>query len=63
MVLGTLRGLAHAGAKGNNGAIISAGALDTVQLRISNVVKEIEKEENLHKQAYVYIKEDIIVIE
>ena len=63
VILGTLRGLAHAGAKGNNGAIIAAGALDTVQLRISNVVKEIEKEENLPKQAYVYIKENTIVIE
>ena len=63
VVLGALRGLAHAGAKGNNGAIISAGILDTVQLRISNVVKEIEKEEILPKQAYVYIKENIIVIE
>lgn len=63
VVLGTLRGLAHAGAKGNNGAIIAAGALDTVQLRISNVVKEIEKEEILPKQAYVYIQDDKIVIE
>jgi len=63
VVLGTLRGLAHAGAKGNNGAIIAAGVLETVQLRISNVVKEIEKEETLPKHAYVYIKEDNIVIE
>lgn len=63
VVLGTLRGLAHAGAKGNNGAIIAAGALDTVQLRISNVVKEIEKEEILPSQAYVYVKDDNIVIE
>jgi len=63
VVLGTLRGLAHAGAKGNNKAIIAAGALDTVQLRISNIVKEIEKEEILPKQAYVYVKDDNIVVE
>lgn len=45
IVLGTLRGLAHAGANGNGEAIISAGAFETNQMRISNVVKEFEKEE------------------
>ena len=64
VVLGTLRGLAHAGAKGNKQAIISAGTLDTVQLRISNIVKEIDREEEpLHKQAYIYVSKDEIVIE
>ena len=63
VVLGTLRGLAHAGAKGNKGAIIAAGALDTVQLRISNIVKEINKEDKLPKQAYIYVKNDEIIIE
>ena len=64
VVLGSLRGLAHAGAKGNKQAIISAGMLDAVQLRISNIVKEIDREEEpLHKQAYIYVNEDEIVIE
>ncbi len=64
VVLGTLRGLAHAGAKGNKQAIISAGILDTVQLRISNIVKEIDREEEpMHKQAYIYVNEDKIEIE
>ena len=64
VVLGALRGLAHAGAKGNKQAIISAGLLDTVQIRLANVVKEIDRdEEPLHKQAYVSIIEDNIVIE
>ena len=64
VVLGTLRGLAHAGAKGNKQAIISAGILDAVQLRISNIVKEIDREEEpLHKQAYIYVHDDQIVIE
>lgn len=64
VVLGNLRGLAHAGAKGNKKAIIAAGLLDTVQIRISNIVKEIDRdEEPLHKQAYVYVHEDKIVIE
>lgn len=56
VVLGTLRGLAHAGAKGNEKAIISAGRLDTVQLRIANTVKELNREEEaFHKVCYVYI--------
>lgn len=64
VVLGALRGLAHAGAKGNKQAIISAGILDTVQIRIANVIKEIDRdEEPLHKQAYVSIINDQIVIE
>lgn len=64
VVLGNLRGLAHAGAKGNKNAIIAAGNLDTVQIRISNIVKEIDRdEEPIHIQAYVYIKDDKIVIE
>lgn len=64
VVLGALRGLAHAGAKGNKQAIISAGLFDAVQLRIANVVKEINRaEEPLHKQAYISIIDDKIVIE
>ena len=64
VVLGALRGLAHAGAKGNKQAIISAGLLDTVQIRIANIVKEIDRdEEPLHKQAYVSVINDEIVIE
>lgn len=64
VVLGCLRGLAHAGAKGNKQAIISAGNLDTVQLRIANIVREIDRdEEPMHKQAYVFVNEDKITIQ
>ena len=64
VVIGTLRGLAHAGAKGNTKAIIAAGKLDTVQLRIANIVKEIDRdEEPMHRQAYVYIEDDKMIIE
>ena len=64
VVLGNLRGLAHAGAKGNKKAIIAAGNLDVVQIRISNIVKEIDRdEEPVHRQAYVYIEDDNIIIE
>jgi len=64
VVLGALRGLAHAGAKGNKQAVISAGLLDTVQIRIANIVQEIDRdEEPLHKMAYVYVENDVIIIE
>ena len=64
IILGALRGLAHAGAKGNKQAIIAAGLVDTVQIRIANVVKEIDRdEEPMHKQSCVYIEEEQIIIE
>ena len=64
VVLGSLRGLAHAGAKGNKQAIIAAGLLDTVQIRISNIVKEINRdEEPMHKQAYVCVIDDKTIID
>jgi septum site-determining protein MinC len=64
VVLGTLRGLAHAGAKGNKEAIISAGRLDTAQMRISNIVREFDREEEpFHKLAYAYVDGEEIVIE
>lgn len=64
VVLGALRGLAHAGAKGNKQAIIAAGLLDTVQIRIANIVREIDRdEEPMHKQAYVCVIDGKIEIE
>ena len=64
VILGALRGLAHAGAKGNKQAIIAAGLIDTVQIRIANIVKEIDRdEEPLHKQSYVTVIDNKIVIE
>ena len=64
VVLGALRGLAHAGAKGNKQAIVAAGVFDAVQIRIANIVKEIiHDEEPMHKQAYISIVDDKIIIE
>lgn len=64
IILGNLRGLAHAGAKGNKQAIIAAGFVDTVQIRIANIVKEIDREEEvMHKQSYISVIDDQIVIE
>ena len=63
-VIGNLRGLAHAGAKGNKDAVIAASTLDVVQLRISNIVKEIDRdEEGIIEHAFVYVDEDKIIIE
>ena len=45
VILGALRGLAHAGAKGNVNAIIAASSIDAPQLRIANIIKKKKKEE------------------
>ena len=66
VVLGYLRGLAHAGAKGNKEAIISAGAIEASQLRISNIIKECDRDmlwsEIIKTNAYVN-EDDVIVVE
>lgn len=43
MVLGNLRGVAHAGANGNKKAIISANCIEVTQIRIANLVKEVSE--------------------
>lgn len=64
VVLGALRGLAHAGAKGNKQSLIAAGLIDTVQIRIANIVKEINREEEpMHKQSCASIIDEKIVID
>ena len=64
IVIGTLRGLAHAGAKGNKEAIIAVSTLDAVQLRISNIVREIDRdEEEIREHAYIYVENDKIEID
>lgn len=62
-IIGALRGLAHAGAKGNKKAIITASKIETVQLRIANIVKEIEKEETPEKACLASIKGEQIILE
>lgn len=62
IILGELRGLAHAGAKGNKEAIIATNKIDCPQIRIADKIKEFEKEET-ETQSYAYIndKNEIIV--
>lgn len=64
VVLGILRGMAHAGAKGNKEAIIAAASIESPQIRIANIVKEIEKEEfaeNIKTCAYVNEEGEVVL--
>lgn len=65
VVLGNLRGLAHAGAKGNKDAVIEASEIDAVQIRIADKIKEIEKNENeikrIRTSAYINDKDELIL--
>lgn len=67
VVVGILRGLAHAGAKGNKEAIIAAASIEAPQLRIANIVKEMaintldEYNADIKTSAYVNDKDEIIV--
>lgn len=63
VVLGNLRGLAHAGAKGNKKAIIASHRIECPQLRIANVLKEMEKEEVEETKQFASIIEDEIILE
>ena len=60
VILGILRGLAHAGAKGNKDAMIAASFIESPQLRIANVVKERERSEILEgtRKTYAYLNEE-----
>ena len=62
IVVGHLRGMAHAGAKGNNNAIIAAHIIDSPQIRISSIIKERTREEietQVYSYAYVNESEEI----
>lgn len=64
VVLGALRGVAHAGAKGNKKAIIAANKIESPQIRIANIVKELDKNEECEKpKTYAYTKEEEIILE
>ena len=57
--MGVLRGLAHAGAKGNKQAIIAAEKIESPQIRISNIIKEIElNEEEIETENFAYVNEN-----
>ena len=65
VVLGTLRGLAHCGAKGNKNAIIAAEKIMSLQIRIADKIAELERrnfnKENIKTFAFLNEKEEIII--
>lgn len=63
IVLGALRGLAHSGAKGNKKAIIAANSIECPQLRIANIVKEIEKEDLDQEYKFAFVDDNEIILE
>jgi len=63
VILGNLRGLAHAGAKGNKKAMIASNLIECPQLRIANILKEMEKDDIENNYKYAYVDEENIVME
>ena len=70
VVVGVLRGLAHAGAKGNKKAIIAAASIECKQIRIANIIKEMEEEKDEEgniiiqtRKTYASVEEEKIILE
>ena len=70
VVLGVLRGLAHAGARGNKKAIIAAASIDCKQIRIADIIKEMEEEKDedgniivTSRKTYAFVEEDKLMLE
>lgn len=70
IVLGVLRGLAHAGARGNKKAIVAAASIECKQIRIADVIRQIEEETDSEgniiastRKTYAYVDQDKLVLE
>ena len=70
VVLGVLRGLAHAGARGNKKAVIAAASIDCKQIRIADIIKEMEEEKDEEgniiageRKTYAFVEEDKLMLE
>ena len=61
VVLGRISGLAHAGAKGNTKAIISANRIDCPQIRIADKIKEFERQDEIYTYSYINENGEIVV--
>ena len=61
-ILGSLRGMAHAGAKGNEKAIIAASIIEAPQIRIASKILERERKD-IERESYSYacINDDGII--
>ena len=65
VVLGSLKGLAHAGALGDESCFVLANTLQPVQLRIANVISSMPKSEQKKqatKPSYAYVKDGKVCI-
>lgn len=62
IVLGNLRGMAHAGARGNKNAIIAAHPIDSAQIRIASIIRERSRNE-IESQffSYAYVNDREII--
>ncbi|MCL4455753.1 MAG: hypothetical protein M1157_09050 [Deinococcus sp.] len=64
IVAGKLRGLAHAGAKGNEEASVWAGSLEAKQLRIAHLVAQAPQDKSVSRGSErAYVAEGKIVLE
>jgi septum site-determining protein MinC len=65
LILGALRGLAHAGTDGDQEAIIAASFLKPTQLRIANVVSRPPEEWGFDEafMEFAYLREGVMEIE
>jgi septum site-determining protein MinC len=63
VILGALKGMAHAGAAGDESCFVSALSLQPTQLRIANLISYVPKnEKNTRAAAYAYIKDGQVYI-
>ncbi|WP_039767712.1 septum site-determining protein MinC [Caldicellulosiruptor sp. F32] len=65
IILGALRGVAHAGASGNKDAVVFAIEMNPVQIRIANIIARAPDEQNQEQERVpevAYIEDDTIVI-
>lgn len=70
IVVGVLRGLAHAGAYGNKKAIIAAASIECKQIRIADIIKEMEEEKDEEgntmiqtRKTYAFVEKEEIILE
>jgi len=64
IVLGTLKGMAHAGSKGDHSCFVSALVLQPTQLRIGKLITHIPAPARGEKRqpSYAYVKDDQVFV-
>lgn len=62
IVMGTIKGLVHAGCYGDKNCIIAALGMLPVQLRIANIITCMPDNEIINKPSHAYIKDEKLYI-